>query len=169
MLISQSTTFMSSPFRQTATVLRQWRILTLLSVVSCTPARSKLLRRARPVIWLASMAILPPRFSPPGKNSLRVHQTETYQRSYTDDYLSTTPGSPYFFGDKSFVIHSSNATRLTCANFELVSSSSNGTNATVTGSSPTPTASIPIVTGAAVANVAGVVGAGLAAVAAFFL
>lgn len=40
--------------------------------------------------------------------------------SYQELYLSTTPGSPYFFGDKSVVVHTSNTTRLTCANFVLV-------------------------------------------------
>ncbi|MCJ1474616.1 hypothetical protein MMC13_003276 [Lambiella insularis] len=58
----------------------------------------------------------------------------TWTVSYTDLYLSTTPGSPYFFGDLSVVIHSSNATRLTCANFTMVSTSN-----TTTGTTPTVT------------------------------
>jgi hypothetical protein len=44
-----------------------------------------------------------------------------FTSSYLELYLSTTPGSPYFFGDKSVVIHTSNTTRLTCANFTMIS------------------------------------------------
>ena len=51
---------------------------------------------------------------------------------YSDSFLSTDPSSPAFFGDKSIVIHSSNTTRLTCANFQQVSS----TNSTLNGTSP---------------------------------
>ncbi|MCJ1480289.1 hypothetical protein MMC06_000444 [Schaereria dolodes] len=68
--------------------------------------------------------------------------------SYLDLYVSTTPTSNAFFGNRSVTIHSSNTTRLTCANFTLAappspsasssspySTSSNGT------SSPLPTGS----------------------------
>jgi hypothetical protein len=61
--------------------------------------------------------------------------------SYQELYLSTTPGSPYFFGDKSLVVHTSNTTRLTCANFVLVEGGGNGTaTGTATGATPTPSA-----------------------------
>jgi hypothetical protein len=61
--------------------------------------------------------------------------------SYQELYLSTTPGSPYFFGDKSLVVHTSNTTRLTCANFVLVEGGGNGTaTATAAGATPTPSA-----------------------------
>ncbi|KAI9691442.1 MAG: hypothetical protein M1822_007513 [Bathelium mastoideum] len=50
---------------------------------------------------------------------------------YSDAFLSTNPSSPSFFGDKSIVIHSSNTTRLTCANFQQISASNTtGSNAT---------------------------------------
>ncbi|MCJ1407920.1 hypothetical protein MMC19_001991 [Ptychographa xylographoides] len=85
---------------------------------------------------------------------------------YTDLYLSTTPGSPYFFGDKSIVIHSTNATRLTCANFTMVSSTM--TNST---SSPTPSTTITPFMGAASTSFGSVsvFGGLVAAVVAFFL
>jgi hypothetical protein len=61
--------------------------------------------------------------------------------SYQELYLSTTPGSPYFFGDKSLVVHTSNTTRLTCANFVLVEGGENGTaTGTAAGATPTPSA-----------------------------
>lgn len=56
--------------------------------------------------------------------------------SYLELYLSTDPSSPYFFGDKSIVIHSMNTTRLTCANFMMVSSGS-----TASTGMPSPTSS----------------------------
>ena len=95
---------------------------------------------------------------------------QTWTVSYSDDYLSTTPGSPYFFGDKSIVIHSSNATRLTCANFVLVSATStNGTNSTAPSSTGTP--SITPFTGGAASTfgTAGVFTGLFAAFAAFLL
>lgn len=58
--------------------------------------------------------------------------------SYQELYLSTTPGSPYFLGDKSLVVHTSNTTRLTCANFVLVQG--NGTGTGTGGATPTPSA-----------------------------
>ncbi|KAN0121884.1 Superoxide dismutase, copper/zinc binding domain containing protein [Hyaloscypha variabilis] len=72
----------------------------------------------------------------------------TFQVSYEELYLSTTPGSPYFFGDKSVVIHSSNTTRLTCANFTLVAT--NSTSTTGTGTTGTASATPSSYTGAAV-------------------
>ena len=80
-----------------------------------------------------------------------ITTSPTFSATFTDNYLSTTPGSPYYFGDKSIVIHSSNATRLTCANFQLMSGSSNTTNGTApsgTGA-PMPTGS-PFMGGATV-------------------
>lgn len=40
--------------------------------------------------------------------------------SYSDLYLSTQKGPASFFGNRSIVVHSNNATRLNCANFTLV-------------------------------------------------
>jgi len=75
--------------------------------------------------------------------------------SYTDLYLSADPSSPYYYADKSIVIHTFNKTRLTCANFTKVASST--TNATGTGVMGSPTPSISTFPGAA----ARVGGAGL--------
>jgi hypothetical protein len=73
--------------------------------------------------------------------------TDVVWISYSDLYLSTDPSSAYYFGNKAIVIHSSNATRLTCANFVLVSSNGTSTNATSTISTSTPTVT-PFVGGA---------------------
>lgn len=85
----------------------------------------------------------------------------TYEFSYTDQYLSTTPGDTAYFGDLSFVIHYANSTRIACANFTLVTSGNNtngtsGTNGT-NGTIPTTTYSVPaptssVLTGGAIAN-----------------
>lgn len=40
-----------------------------------------------------------------------------WSQEYVDPYSSTTPGTPAFFGDLSFVVHLSNKTRIGCANF----------------------------------------------------
>ncbi|KAK3673190.1 hypothetical protein LTR78_007030 [Recurvomyces mirabilis] len=66
---------------------------------------------------------------------------------YTDAFLSTDPSSTAFFGDKSIVIHSSNTTRLTCANFKMMGGAANGTSST-NSSSPTPSSSVTPYTGA---------------------
>lgn len=98
----------------------------------------------------------------------------TYEFSYTDQYLSTTPGDTAYFGDLSFVIHYANSTRIACANFTLVTSDNNtsGTNGT-NGTMPTSTYSIPaptstVLTGGAIANSFSL-GAGLIAFAALLL
>ncbi|PNS16041.1 Cell surface superoxide dismutase [Sphaceloma murrayae] len=91
----------------------------------------------------------------------------TFNASYTDNFLSTDPSSPYFFGSKSIVIHTSNTTRLTCANFVL---SSGGANGTTTGSPSRPTASQPAqYTGSANKLMAGSAVAGLAAIFGFLM
>lgn len=87
--------------------------------------------------------------------------------SFLDLFLSTHQGPASFFGNRSIVFHTSNATRLTCANFTLTSgnsTSSNGTsssgNGTVVGSNPPA----PFLGGAATAFVsAGAIIAGLVA------
>ncbi|KUJ18700.1 uncharacterized protein LY89DRAFT_774743 [Mollisia scopiformis] len=74
--------------------------------------------------------------------------SSTFNSSYLELYLSTTPGSPYFFGDKSVVIHTSNTTRLTCANFAMVSSTSANSTSTMSGTA-TSTSAPATYTGAA--------------------
>ncbi|KAJ4387253.1 Cell surface superoxide dismutase [Cu-Zn] 4 [Gnomoniopsis smithogilvyi] len=64
--------------------------------------------------------------------------SQTFSASYIDPYLSTVPGSPYFFGNGSLVIHTSNTTRLTCANFQQ--SSTNGSTSSTSTGTVTPTA-----------------------------
>lgn len=94
--------------------------------------------------------------------------TNPFQISFLDLYLSTVQGPASFFGNRSIVIHTSNTTRLTCANFTLTSgnsTASNGTtpsgNGTVAGSNPVPS---PFTGGAAGIIVsAGAIVAGLAA------
>ncbi|KAL9092527.1 MAG: hypothetical protein Q9165_004331 [Trypethelium subeluteriae] len=86
---------------------------------------------------------------------------------FTDSFLSTNPSSPAFFGDKSIVIHSSNTTRLTCANFQKVSNST-GINGT-SPAQPSQTV-VPYNPGSAANSLASFGAAGVfAAVAAFFL
>ena len=63
----------------------------------------------------------------------------TLRCSYLDLYTSTEAGLGAFLGNRSINIHSSNTTRLTCANFTLTSGS--GSNTTV--SSPTGGATPP--------------------------
>jgi len=50
--------------------------------------------------------------------------TSPFQASYVDLYTSTLPGVGSFFGNRSIVIHSTNTTRLTCANFTMVAGNS---------------------------------------------
>ncbi|MCJ1226028.1 hypothetical protein MMC12_002677 [Toensbergia leucococca] len=85
--------------------------------------------------------------------------TSPFQTTYLELYTSTQAGIGSFFGNRSINIHTSNTTRLTCANFTLVA----GTPSNVTTSSPSPH-----YTGAATANFVSA-GAVLAGLAAFFL
>ncbi|KAL2043303.1 hypothetical protein N7G274_003609 [Stereocaulon virgatum] len=62
-----------------------------------------------------------------------------FNAAYIDLYVSTEFGFGSFLGNRSINIHTSNTTRLTCANFVLSSGSpSNTTNSTVSPTSPTP-------------------------------
>lgn len=91
---------------------------------------------------------------------------------YSDSFLSTDPSSPAFFGDKSVVIHSTNATRLTCANFMMVTAAVNGTggvNASMTSGMPSPTQSVTPYTGAASMASVGYGALGVLAAAAAFV
>ncbi|KAH7303772.1 superoxide dismutase [Stachybotrys elegans] len=45
--------------------------------------------------------------------------SDPYMMNYTDLYASTNESSMSFFGNRSFVLHYANSTRITCANFEL--------------------------------------------------
>ena len=73
--------------------------------------------------------------------------TGTYQTSYLDLFTSTQQGPASFFGNRSVVIHTANTTRLTCANFQLVSSGSNATtSSTGGGAGGSPTGTSPPIT-----------------------
>lgn len=77
--------------------------------------------------------------------------SDSFTTSFVDPYLSTDPSSAAFFGGLGFVIHTSNTTRLTCANFMMVGGG-NGTssNATSTGNATMPSATgAPVFPGAA--------------------
>ncbi|KZF26493.1 Cu,Zn superoxide dismutase-like protein [Xylona heveae TC161] len=59
----------------------------------------------------------------------------SFSASYTDLYASTNPELGSFFGNRSVVVHFANKTRITCANFVLMSNT--------TSPSATPTSSHP--------------------------
>ncbi|WQF90431.1 Putative superoxide dismutase-like, copper/zinc binding domain superfamily [Colletotrichum destructivum] len=46
--------------------------------------------------------------------------TRDYEQTYIDRYLSLVQGPGSFFGNRSFVFHFANKTRISCANFKLV-------------------------------------------------
>ncbi|KAF4976305.1 hypothetical protein FZEAL_7021 [Fusarium zealandicum] len=46
-------------------------------------------------------------------------ESDPFEDSYIDRYASTKEGLGAFFGNRSFVLHYANKTRLTCANFVL--------------------------------------------------
>jgi len=63
--------------------------------------------------------------------------SDPFVASYSDAFESTLPGIGSFFGNRSFVIHFANKTRISCANFALAGY--NGTSLPVT-TVPYPTA-----------------------------
>jgi hypothetical protein len=76
-----------------------------------------------------------------GKHGGKIMTPDSFTTSFVDPYLSTDPSSAAFFGGLGFVIHTSNTTRMTCANFMMVGGA-NGTsgNATATGNMTMPSA-----------------------------
>ena len=87
--------------------------------------------------------------------------------SFLDLYLSTVQGPESFFGNRSIVIHTSNTTRLTCANFTLSSSNTTTGNSSTNTTSPVSPTLTPFTGGAATTFVSA--GAMLAGLAAFLL
>ena len=59
---------------------------------------------------------------------------DPYEATYTELYASTAEGIGAFFGNRSFVVHFSNKTRISCANFQQVAGGS-GTNFTAVATS----------------------------------
>jgi len=106
---------------------------------------------------------LSPRFQRVVPIPLVCVQTLTPSRfSYLELYASTQSGLGAFFGNRSIVIHTSNATRLTCANFSLTGGNANST------ASPTSSGKGPVYSGGAVAKSLSF-GAAFAGLAAFLL
>ncbi|KAK6443226.1 Cell surface superoxide dismutase [Cu-Zn] 4 [Oleoguttula sp. CCFEE 5521] len=50
----------------------------------------------------------------------------SYSGNYADLYVSTTPDTPAFVGNRSIVVHYANKTRITCANLTIQGTFSNG-------------------------------------------
>ncbi|RDL36766.1 uncharacterized protein BP5553_06118 [Venustampulla echinocandica] len=67
-------------------------------------------------------------------------ESDPTTQTYTDKYVSLTPGSNAFFGNRSITFHFANKTRISCANFALASG-----NATQTGSNPAATSAIQVI------------------------
>ncbi|MCJ1386637.1 hypothetical protein MMC17_009763 [Xylographa soralifera] len=68
--------------------------------------------------------------------------TSPFQANYLDLYISDQAGANAFFGNRSLVIHSSNTTRLTCANFTLLAAAAASSSSGLPPAS-TPTNAIP--------------------------
>ncbi|KAJ4292405.1 Cell surface superoxide dismutase [Cu-Zn] 4 [Kalmusia sp. IMI 367209] len=95
-----------------------------------------------------------------GKHGGKIMAQGSFMTSFVDPYLSTDPGSAAFLGGLGFVIHTSNTTRLTCANFEMVGGGNMTGNATASMNGTIPTATgAPEFTGVAakIGTMAGVV------------
>lgn len=63
--------------------------------------------------------------------------SDPFEAEYIDYYSSTKEGIGAFFGNRSFVLHYANKTRLTCANFELEASNNSSTPYPTPGPSKT--------------------------------
>ena len=73
--------------------------------------------------------------------------SDPFVATYHDLFASTQAGIGSFFGNRSFVFHFANKTRISCANFKLISKPDSGStpsnctsSAAGTGVMPTPTA-----------------------------
>ena len=187
---SQYTTSTPCLSLPTETALPPVLMSTPTSAVRCHHVTTPSPRRVRLAISPASMAILLPAPSLPSKRLalplfprllvFPIHHCASCQpqladpqllHSYLDLYTSTIPGSNASLVGKSIVVHTSNTTRLTCANFLPISNSTNSTSTTSTSNVTTTSATPTTFTGAAATNYASVggVAAGVLAMAAFFL
>lgn len=94
--------------------------------------------------------------------------TDPFTAFYVDPYASLVPGLGSFFGNRSFVVHFGNTTRITCASFAIVA----GTTPTTTispNTTVTPTGKPTQFTGSAVSVTASLFSVFGVAVAALFL
>jgi len=62
--------------------------------------------------------------------------SDPFTASYQDDFATTVEGLGSFFGNRSLTIHFANKTRITCANFTLVSTTVGGSNSTPISTAP---------------------------------
>ncbi|GKT48318.1 cell surface Cu-only superoxide dismutase ARB_03674 [Colletotrichum spaethianum] len=72
--------------------------------------------------------------------------TGDYEKTYVDPYLSIVEGPGSFFGNRSFVFHFANKTRISCANFKLITkpdTHDNCTSTTISGTGTVPTPTSP--------------------------
>ncbi|KAJ4397134.1 hypothetical protein N0V93_001358 [Gnomoniopsis smithogilvyi] len=60
---------------------------------------------------------------------------DTFNATYVDNFASTLNGIGAYFGNRSFVFHFANTTRITCANFKPVKDSASACSATTTTTS----------------------------------
>ncbi len=82
-----------------------------------------------------------------GSSDNNVASVSSFQARYLELYVSTDSTNVEYFGNRSVVVHSSNGTRLNCANFTQQMSSetfggnggNNATNTTTSPASSTPT------------------------------
>jgi len=90
-------------------------------------------------------------------------EQEPFVATYSDDFATTIQGLGSFFGNRSFVVHYANTTRITCANFALAGSISppSGSNSSCSANSTTTTTgtgnstTIPTMTGTGAAQFTG--------------
>jgi hypothetical protein len=71
--------------------------------------------------------------------------SDPWEATFVDEFSSTLPGVGAYFGNRSFVFHFANKTRISCANFELVVNnhpSHPGDNCSTTTSTISPTGGI---------------------------
>lgn len=61
--------------------------------------------------------------------------SDPFTASYVDLYTSLVPGTASFFGNRSFVFHFANTTKITCASFSLVPGTAPANYSTATTSS----------------------------------
>jgi hypothetical protein len=62
--------------------------------------------------------------------------SDPFSATWIDDYASIVPGLGSFFGNRSFVVHFANTTRITCANFAIVPGTALANSTATTTSSP---------------------------------
>ncbi|KAL4730537.1 hypothetical protein ACLX1H_002573 [Fusarium chlamydosporum] len=71
--------------------------------------------------------------------------SDPFEAEYIDYYASTKEGIGAYFGNRSFVLHYANKTRITCANFvSLIPPPSSNSTFTVPAYLPTPTETVPL-------------------------